>query len=209
MEFTPRKMDWRDGYKLLIGSILPRPIAFVSTVSKDGITNAAPFSFFTVVSAEPMLVCFSPMRRGSDGAKKDTLINIEETGQFVINIVSEEIAAQMNICATEFPPEVDELQESGLTREPSVAVLPPRIKEAKIHLECELHEVHHYGDQPGAGSLVVGKVVHIHADNSLLDNGRILAEELKPIGRMAGNLYTRPLGSTFELKRQVRSGESK
>ncbi len=200
-------MNWRDGYKLLIGSILPRPIAFVSTLSKDGIANAAPFSFFTVVSADPMLVCFSPMRRGSDGAKKDTLRNIEDTGQFVINIVSEGIASQMNQCATEFPPDVDEFEVSGLSRMPSAKVKPPRIKESKVHLECELHEVHHYGDQPGSGSLVIGKVIHIHAEDTLIENGRVLAEELLPIGRMAGNLYTRPLASTFEIKRITKPGD--
>ena len=209
MDFTPETMPWRDAYKLLIGSVLPRPIAFVSTVDKDGIVNAAPFSFFTVVSAEPMLVCFSPMRRGSDGAKKDTLRNIEETGQFVINIVSEAIAEQMNLCATELPPEVDELEVSGLIKEPSAKVKPPRIKESMVHLECELFEAHHYGNQPGAGSLVIGKVIHIHLDDSLYDSGRILTEKLKPIGRMAGNIYTRPIASTFEIKRVIRQGEVK
>lgn len=209
MEFTPDTMPWRDAYKLLIGSVLPRPIAFVSTINKNGIVNAAPFSFFTVISAEPMLVCFSPMRRGSDGAKKDTLMNIEETGQFVINIVSECMAEQMNMCATEFPAEVDELEVSGLAKEPSAMVEPPRIKESMVNLECELFETHHYGDQPGSGSLVIGKVVHIHVDDNLYDSGRILTEKLKPIGRMAGNIYTRPLASTFEIKRIVRPGEVK
>ncbi|RHW42110.1 flavin reductase family protein [Neobacillus notoginsengisoli] len=209
MDFTPETMQWRDAYKLLIGSVLPRPIAFVSTMNKAGIANAAPFSFFTVISADPMLVCFSPMRRGSDGAKKDTLLNIEETQEFVINIVSEGIAEKMNVCATEFPSDVDEFEVSGLTKEPSAKVQPPRIKEAKVHLECELYEVHHYGNQPGSGSLVVGKVVHIHVDDHLYDRGRILTDQLNPIGRMAGNIYTRPLASIFEIKRIVQQGDGK
>src|SRR4051812_2990056 len=113
MDMSPETMEWRDAYKLLIGSILPRPIAFVSTVDEKGIANAAPFSFFTAICADPMLICFSPMRRGSDGAKKDTLVNIEKTKQFVINIVSENMAQQMNECAIEFAPDVDELEVAG------------------------------------------------------------------------------------------------
>src|SRR3954452_23169914 len=119
MEVSPDTLEWRDAYKLLVGSILPRPIAFVSTTDKNGTANAAPFSFFTAICADPMLICFSPMRRGTDGAKKDTLVNIESTGQFVINIVSFTMAQQMNDCAIEFAPEIDEIAEVGLIKEPS------------------------------------------------------------------------------------------
>lgn len=113
MEINPGSLQWRDAYKLLVGSILPRPIAFVSTINKNGSANAAPFSFFTAICADPMLICFSPMRRGTDGAKKDTLLNIEENGQFVINIVSSDMAEQMNDCAIEFPSEVDEIEKQA------------------------------------------------------------------------------------------------
>jgi len=122
MDIRPETLEWQDAYKLLVGSILPRPIAFVSTVSEEGIANAAPFSFFTAICAAPMLICFSPMRRGSDGAKKDTLQNIEETKNFVINIVSEELAAQMNDCAIEFDRDIDEFEKTGLTKLPGVIV---------------------------------------------------------------------------------------
>jgi flavin reductase (DIM6/NTAB) family NADH-FMN oxidoreductase RutF len=202
MEVSPDTLEWRDAYKLLIGSILPRPIAFVSSIDENGVANAAPFSFFTAICADPMLICFSPMRRGSDGAKKDTLVNIENTKQFVVNIVSESFAEQMNDCAVEFAPEVDELEAAGLTKEPSRIVNVPRIKESLIHLECELYQVLEFGDKPGAGSLVIGKVLNIHIEDELLQNGRINTAKLQPIGRMAGNTYTNPLGKTFDILRK-------
>jgi flavin reductase (DIM6/NTAB) family NADH-FMN oxidoreductase RutF len=203
MEVAPSTLEWKDAYKLLIGSILPRPIAFVSTIDEGGIANAAPFSFFTAICADPMLICFSPMRRGSDGAKKDTLVNIEATKQFVINIVSEGFAQQMNACAAEFPSVVDEIDLVGLTKEPSAIVKVPRIKESLVHLECELYQVLHFGDKPGAGSLVIGKVLNIQVADELLHNGRIDTAKLKPIGRMAGNSYTDPLGKMFEMIRKT------
>ncbi|MED1467803.1 flavin reductase family protein [Bacillus salipaludis] len=207
MEITPETLEWKEGYKLLVGSILPRPIAFVSTLAEDGTANAAPFSFFTAICASPMLVCFSPMRRGKDGAKKDTLVNIENTQQFVINIVSEGIASQMNDCAIEFSPEIDEINETGLTKEPSKKIKVPRIKESLVHLECELYQVLDFGDQPGAGSLVIGKVVHVHVADDLYNNGRIDSEKLKPLGRMAGNTFTDPLVGTFDMVRKTEAGK--
>lgn len=206
MELIPDTLEWREAYKLLAGSILPRPIAFVSTIDKDGIANAAPFSFFTAICAEPMLICFSPMRRGSDGAKKDTLINIEATKQFVINIVSEKMTKQMNDCAAELAPEIDEISLTGLTKEPGTMVKVPRIKESLVHLECELYQVLHFGDQPGAGSLVIGKVLNMNIADDLYQNGKIDTMKLQPIGRMAGNLYTNPLGKTFEMIRPKTGG---
>ncbi|MDP4162897.1 MAG: flavin reductase family protein [Bacillota bacterium] len=203
MEITPEHLEWREAYKLLVGSILPRPIAFVSTVDANGIANAAPFSFFTAICADPMMICFSPMRRGTDGSKKDTLVNIENTGQFVINIVSEDMAEKMNDCAVEYDSDIDEIDLSGLSKETSFMVVPPRIKESLVHLECELDQVLHFGEQAGGGSLVIGKVIHVNIHDELYEKGRIDSEKLKPIGRMAGNTYTNPLGSMFELIRKT------
>ncbi|WP_066061688.1 flavin reductase family protein [Neobacillus soli] len=203
MEITPATLEWQDAYKLLVGSILPRPIAFVSTMDRKGTANAAPFSFFTAICADPMLICFSPMRRGTDGAKKDTLVNIENTRQFVINIVSEGMASKMNDCAIEFPTDVDEIEEVGLTKERSIKVSVPRIKESLVHLECELYQVLHFGDKPGAGSLVIGKVIHVHVNDGLYSHGRIDTAQLAPIGRMAGNIFTDPLAKTFEMLRKT------
>jgi flavin reductase (DIM6/NTAB) family NADH-FMN oxidoreductase RutF len=202
MEVNPASLEWKDAYKLLVGSILPRPIAFVSTVDENGIANAAPFSFFTAICADPMLVCFSPMRRGTDGEKKDTLVNIEKTKEFVINIVSEDFVEKMNECAKELPSEIDEFEFSGLSKLDSVCVKAPRIAESKVQLECELFEALDFGSHPGAGSLVIGKVVHVHIQDELYDQGRIITEKLLPVGRMAGQSYTKPLADTFELIRK-------
>jgi len=188
----PSSMPWRDAYKLMIGSIVPRPIAWVSTVSKEGVRNLAPFSFFTVVAAEPMTVCFSPMRRGSDGSKKDTLVNIEETGEFVVNIVSESLAERMNLTSTEYPAHVDEFTEAGLTPVPSVSVSPPRVGEALVAYECKLLQVVHVGEaRPGAGALVLGTVHRLYVADQAVEEGRIKLDVLNPIGRMAGNDYIR------------------
>ncbi|MFT9597987.1 flavin reductase family protein [Mesobacillus sp.] len=203
MEIKTDTLEWKDAYKLLQGSVLPRPIAFVSSQDESGKANLAPFSFFTVISANPMMVCFSPMRRGTDGAKKDTLKNIESTKEFVINIVSEEFVQQMNDCATEFASDVDEFEASGLNKVDSVVVKPSRVKESKVHLECVLDQVLHFGgEEVGAGSLVIGKVVHVHVADELYESGRINSEKLNPVGRLAGATYTLPLAKTFELQRK-------
>jgi len=185
-------LPWRDAYKLLVGAILPRPIAWVSTVSAAGVPNLAPFSFFTAVAAEPMTICFSPMRRGGDGAPKDTLTNIEETGEFVVNMVSEHLADAMNRTSAEFPPEVDEFQVAGLTAVPSETVRAPRVGESLAAFECRLLQVLHIGlPQPGAGALVLGTVRRVHLADHAMQNGRIDPDMLRPVGRMAGSDYVR------------------
>jgi flavin reductase (DIM6/NTAB) family NADH-FMN oxidoreductase RutF len=207
MIIRPQEHEYHDIYKLMIGAIVPRPIAFVSTLSPDGIPNVAPFSFFTGVSANPPVICFSPMIRGSDGKKKDTLNNIETTREFVVNIVSEDFAVPMNICSTEFPPEVNEFQQSGLTPVPSDLVKPPRVKESKINLECGLLEVVHVSPKPLGGSLVLGEVLCFHVVDSLWEDYRIDPDKLKPIGRMGGPTYTRTT-DRFDLVRP-KAGEIK
>ncbi|WP_064094315.1 flavin reductase family protein [Rossellomorea aquimaris] len=202
MDIKPNTLQWQDAYKLMIGSILPRPIAFVSSLDEEGNANLAPYSFFTAISAEPMLVCFSPMRRGSDGSKKDTLANIEATKEFVINIVSEEFAEKMNDCAIEYDSTTDEFEEVGLTKKNSITVKPPGVSESKVQLECVLHEVLHFGNHPGAGSLVIGKVECVRIEDQLYYDGKIDSEKLKPVGRLAGQMYTKPLTDSFELIRK-------
>ncbi|MDT9026043.1 flavin reductase family protein [Rossellomorea yichunensis] len=202
MDIKPQTLEWQSAYKLMIGSILPRPIAFVSSLDEDGIANLAPYSFFTAICAEPMLVCFSPMRRGKDGSKKDTLRNIEKTKEFVINIVSEEFVEKMNNCAIEFEPGVDEFEQVGLAKKESITVKPPGVSESKVQLECVLHEVLHFGDHPGAGSLVIGKVECVRINDELYYDGKIDSEKLKPVGRLAGQMYTKPLSDSFELIRK-------
>lgn len=202
MDIEPHELHWREAYKLMIGSILPRPIAFVSTIDPNGTANLAPFSFFTAICAEPPLICFAPMRRGADGRKKDTLVNIEATGEFVVNIVGERIVEPMNETAAEFDPEVDEFQAAGLTPIPSQLIRPYRVRESSIHMECVLHDILHFGDQPGAGSLVIGKVALMHISDELYADGKIDMEKLLPIGRMAGHIYTRAVSDTFMLEKK-------
>jgi len=187
----PAREDPGNVYKLMIGVIVPRPIAFVSSISSAGVLNLAPFSFFTGISANPPVICFSPMIRGSDGMKKDTLRNIEETKEFVVNVVSEDFAGKMNICSAEFPPEVDEFQVSGLTPVASDLVKPPRVAESHVNMECRLLEIVHVSAKPLGGSIVLGAVLRFHVDNALFDDFKIDPDKLRPIGRMAGPSYTR------------------
>lgn len=187
-------------YKLMVGVIVPRPIAFVSSVSADGVPNLAPFSFFTGISANPPVICFSPMIRGSDGAKKDTLRNIEETREFVVNIVSEEFAQQMNICSAEFPPDVDEFVASGLTPIRSDLVKAPRVKESSVNMECRLLQVVHVSEKPLGGSIVLGEVVRFHIADEICDDYKIDPDKLHPIGRMGGPTYTRTT-DRFDMQR--------
>ena len=191
MIVDPAREDPGNVYKLMIGVIVPRPIAFVSSISSAGVLNLAPFSFFTGISANPPVICFSPMIRGSDGMKKDTLRNIEETKEFVVNVVSEDFAGKMNICSAEFPPEVDEFQVSGLTPVASDLVKPPRVAESHVNMECRLLEIVHVSAKPLGGSIVLGAVLRFHVDNALFDDFKIDPDKLRPIGRMGGPSYTR------------------
>lgn len=186
-------------YKLMTGAIVPRPIALVSTIGADGVLNLAPFSYFTAIGSNPPAVCFSPATR-RDASKKDTLRNIEATGEFVINIVSEDFAAQMNLCSGEYPPEADEFALSGLTPLASDLVKPPRVKESRIHMECRLLEIVHVSLKPLGGSLVVGEVLRFHVDDAIVTDYTIDPDKLRAIGRMGGPTYTRTT-DRFDIER--------
>jgi flavin reductase (DIM6/NTAB) family NADH-FMN oxidoreductase RutF len=191
MIVSPREHDVKDVYKLMIGAIVPRPIAFVSTLSAEGIPNLAPFSFFTGVSANPPVICFSPMVRGSDGKRKDTINNIEATREFVVNIVSERFAEQMNACSAEVAPEVDEFALSGLTPIPSRMVKPARVAESLVNMECRLVQIVEVSAKPLGGSIVLGEVLVFHVDDAIVESFRIDADKLQAIGRMGGPEYVR------------------
>ena len=200
MTIDPVSTSPADIYRLMIGAIVPRPIAFVSTRSPEGILNLAPFSFFTAVSANPPVICFAPMIRSTDGGRKDTLANIELTREFVVNVVSEDFIQQVNICSTEFPPEVDEFEASGLTPIPSDVVEVPRVKESRINMECKLLQVVHVSSKPLGGSLVLGEVVRFHVNDELFVNSRIDPDRLRAVGRMGGPTYTRT-SDRFNIER--------
>ena len=200
LTLDPAAQTTVENYKLLIGSILPRPIAFVSTVNSDGLSNLAPYSFFTGVCSTPLTVCFCPSIRGSDGQKKDTLLNIEANGEFVIQLVTEDIVERMNITAAEYPPEISEFEKAGFTPIPSTKIKPPRVKESPLQMECKLNQIVTIAEGVGGGSIVIGTVVAIHVDESIYDAGRIVTSKLKPVGRLAGTSYTR-VTDVFELDR--------
>ncbi len=198
MTIDPISTDVQNIYKLLIGVIVPRPIAFVSTVSSDGVPNLAPYSFFTCASANPPVVCFCPMVRR--GQPKDTLANVRATREFVVNIVSEEIAGQMNITSGDYSPEIDEFEKSGLTKVASGLVKPPRVLESPVNMECKLTQIVDVSTEPMGGSLVLGEVVRFHVRDELVENFRIDPDLLQAIGRMGGPTYTRTR-DRFDLER--------
>ena len=204
MIIDPKEHPFQDIHKLMIGSIVPRPIAFVSTLSKDGIRNLAPFSYFNGVCSNPPTIMFAPSRRGYSGDTKDTLNNIRETEEFVVNIVSEDFSEQMVACSTDFDPEVDEFDVSGLTPVSSNMVAPPRVEESRVSFECHLNQIVEIGDgSAGSGFVVIGTVVLFHVDDSVYEDGRINLQKLKPIGRLAGYDYSR-ISDTFKIVRKIR-----
>ena len=204
MIFDPDIIPFQETHKLMIGSIIPRPIAFVSTTSTDGINNIAPFSYFNGVCSNPPTIMFAPARRGWDGSEKDTLINIRETNEFATNIVSESFAEKMVECSTDYDNDVDEFMISGLTPIPSEKITPPRLGEAKISFECKLNQIIEIGDgKAGSGFIVIGTVKLFHIDDSIMVDEKVDIQKLNPIGRLAGNWYTRPTDN-FKIKRKIK-----
>lgn len=200
MIIDPGGVEPRNIYKLMTGLIVPRPIAFVSSVNASGARNLAPFSFFTAVSANPPAICFAPMTRGAAATQKDTLQNIAATGEFVVNIVSEVFAERMNVASTEFPPEVDEFAASGLTPVASDLVKPPRVAESPAAMECKLLQIVPISALPLGGSLVIGQILRFHVNDAIVHDYRIDPDRWHPIGRMGGAIYTRTT-DRFEMPR--------
>ncbi len=198
--FDPGNTATGDIYKLMVGSIVPRPIALVSSLDQGNVRNLAPFSYFTACSSNPPVVVFCPILRPAPLLAKDTLRNILATREFVVNIVSEEFVARMNATAAQVGPEVDEFELSGLTPIASELIRPPRVAESHIHMECRLLQVVTVSDQPGGGSLVLGEVLRFHVREGLVENFRIDPDKLRAVGRMAGSTYVRTT-DRFDLER--------
>ena len=200
MQFNPQDLEQTAIYKLLTGIVIPRPIGWISTISEDGINNLAPFSYFNAVGDDPPHVMFSTVH--SNNLNKDTLNNVLATKQFVVNMVTEDLVEQMNRTSQPIPANESEFELAGLTPIASSLVLPPRVKECKITMECEM--VHHYqleNSKAGGATIVIGKIVLFHVDESvLLDNYKINLETYKPIARLAGSNYSK-LGDIFSIKR--------
>jgi flavin reductase (DIM6/NTAB) family NADH-FMN oxidoreductase RutF len=187
-------------YRVLIGVVTPRPIAWVTTVDAQGRVNLAPFSFFNVFGSRPPVVVFSPALR-PDGSKKDTLRNVEATGEFVLNAAVAELAEQVNLSSAELPPGQSEAELAGLALVPSLRVRPPRVASAPAHLECVLRQVIRVGEGPGAANLVLGEVVLIDVVDAVLDGrGRVDPRKLRTIARLGGDYYCHT-SDLFQMRR--------
>jgi len=189
----------RENYKLLIGSIIPRPIAFVTSLGKDGTLNGAPFSYFNIVSSNPPMISLAIQRNG--GKQKDTARNILETKEFVVHIVDQDNVEKVNETAASLPPDQSEIERAQLTPIQSTQISVPGIKEAKVRFECTLeHSVELGGEYSTGCDLLIGKVVQFHIDDDIHENGRINPLALGAVSRLAGQSYAK-IGEIFELER--------
>ncbi len=200
MEFNPDTLEASAIYKLLTGSIIPRPIGWISTIDENGINNLAPFSYFNAVGDDPPHVMFSTVC--GNNTNKDTLNNVLANKQFVVNMVTEALVEQMNATSQAVPSNVDEFELVGLTPIASTKIKPMRVKESPITFECEM--VHHYfleNHKQGGACIVIGRIVMMHIDESvLLVNYKINMETYKPVARLAGSNYSK-IGEKFSIKR--------
>jgi len=199
IKIDPANLNRVEAHALLVGAIGPRPIAFVSTVGQQGINNLAPFSFFTALSVKPAIVGFAVARKRA-GQKKDTLINIEETKEFVINVVTEELAQAMNLTSGEYAYEVDEFKVANLTPAPSDLIKAPRVAESPLNLECKLLQILEFGQFPTLTSFIIGEVLRVHIQEEVCVDGVIKALKLKAIGRLGEDFYCKTR-DIFEMKR--------
>lgn len=191
LRIDPASSSATEIYKLMIGMVVPRPIAFVSSLDENGVRNLAPFSYFMACTADPPVVCFVSSYRKAATPTKDTLRNISATKEFVVNIVSEDFADKMNLTSAEVAPEVDEFELSGLTAVASELIRPPRVGESRAQMECRLRQLLPIGDAPGGGTVIFGDILRFHVDEAIVDNYKIDPAKLNAIGRMGGPTYVR------------------
>lgn len=201
MQIDPKQQSKKDNYKLLIGTVVPRPIAFVTSLTSGGVVNAAPYSFFNAVATDPLMVSISCARK-ANGEMKDTARNIMENKEFVVHVVDSTNVEMVNDTAVEFPSDISEVEESGFQLVPSVVVQVPRIKESKVHMECILHQMLNFGgtDEVPNVDFIIGEVVQFHIQDELYEFGRINSELLDPVGRLAGTTYCK-IGEAFSISR--------
>ncbi|WP_209121694.1 flavin reductase family protein [Alkalihalobacillus sp. BA299] len=199
LSIDPSNQTERENYKCLIGSIIPRPIAFVTTISKDGVLNGAPFSYFNIVTSNPPMISLSIQRQ--EGRQKDTARNIMDSKEFVVHIVDELNVEKVNQTAASLPPNQSEIELAGFTPVDSVKVFVPGVKEAKIRMECTLEQSLELGGLNSPGSdLIIGKVVQFHIKNNIYENGRIDPKGLGAVSRLAGHHYAK-IGKIFSIER--------
>ncbi|MBW1295274.1 flavin reductase family protein [Aquimarina litoralis] len=204
IQIDPLEVSTGKLHGMMLGAIGPRPIAFASTIDKDGNSNLSPFSFFNVFSANPPILIFSPARRVRDNSTKHTLENVLATKEVVINIVNYDIVQQMSLSSTEYPEGVNEFEKAGLTMLPSEKIQSFRVAEAPVQFECKVNEVIALGDHGGAGNLVICEVLLMHVKEEILDeNGKIDQYKIDQVARMGGNWYSRANMGMFEVPKPL------
>lgn len=201
------RLSNREIHPFLVSAVAPRPIAFASTIDADGNKNLSPFSYFNLFSSNPPILVFSPVRSGRDNTTKDTFNNVKAVPEVCINVVNYPIVEQMSLSSTAYDKGVNEFEKSGLSELPSETIRPPRVKEAPISFECTVDEVKELGNEGGAGSLVICRILRMHIDRKYLnDDGRLDSTKLDLVGRMGESWYCRASGDAlFEIPKPVRS----
>lgn len=198
MKVDPKEIPVPKMHSYLLGAVAPRPIAFASTIDKEGNVNLSPFSFFNVFSANPPVMIFSPARRGRDNTTKHSYENVLEVPEVTINIVSYSMVQQASLASTEYPKGVNEFVKAGFTQVPAERVKPPRVGESKISFECKVNDVIRLGDGGAAGNLVICEVLLMHMNEDVLDtDGKIDPNKLDAVARMGGDWYCRASGSNL------------
>jgi flavin reductase (DIM6/NTAB) family NADH-FMN oxidoreductase RutF len=214
MDVAPSELAHRELYNILINAVVPRPIAWVSTLSASGQPNLAPFSFFNAVCAKPPLLAFAPGMRPPKKAEaaadataghpgvhvKDTLRNVRDTREFVINLVTFELAEAMNLTSGEYEASVNEFEFANVASAPSTIVRPRRVAESPVSFECKLHQILDFNPEPEGSSLVIGQIVSIHINDPYIKDGRLDRDSFDLVGRMGGMQYTRTT-QRFEMVR--------
>ncbi|MBK7937266.1 MAG: flavin reductase family protein [Lewinellaceae bacterium] len=204
LKIDPTQIATKDLHQYILGAVAPRPIAFASTISADGIPNLAPYSFFNAFSSNPPILIFSSNRRVANNTTKDTLKNVEDTGEVVINVVSHHIVRQMAVASIEYGAEVNEFEKAGFTPLPSEMVKPFRVAESPVHMECKVDKILPLGEKGGAGNLIICNIVLMHIAESVLnDKGRIDPHKIDLMGRMGRFYYVRASGAAIEEIEQV------
>ncbi len=204
LTIDPKEIQIPKLFGHLTGAVGPRPIAFASTISKNGAVNLAPFSFFNVFSANPPILVFSPARSGRDNTTKNTLDNVLELPECTINIVNYAMVQQMSLASTAYAKGINEFTKSGLTELSSETIQPPRVQESPVQFECKVIEVKALGNQGGAGNLVICEILKIHIDPKVLDkNDMIDPVKIDQVARLGANWYSRAKEGLFEVPKPV------
>jgi flavin reductase (DIM6/NTAB) family NADH-FMN oxidoreductase RutF len=192
-------------HSYLLGAVAPRPIAFASTIDKEGNPNLSPFSFFNVFSANPPIAIFSPARKGKDNTTKHTFENVKEVDEVVINVVSYGMVQQMSLSSTEYPKGTNEFIKAGFTPEASVKIKPFRVKESPVQMECKVKQIIALGNSGGAGNLVICEIILIHISEQVLDEHKMIdPHKIDLVARLGGNWYSRASGSSlFEVTKPL------